>query len=128
VRGSYEETFVLRWPAATKAMRDSHNDEEKAAENGAYCIAALLIFDLVGYTLLLQSRKGTGFDYWLGSKQPPYFQARLEVSGINNGDESLINARVKEKLTQTNPSDDLKLPAYVVIVEFGTPQARVVKK
>ena len=35
---------------------------------------------------------------------------------------------VREKLKQTNQSDDLQLPAYVVVVEFGRPLAEVQKK
>lgn len=74
-----------------------------------------------------RSRKGTGFDYWLGDEADMPFQnkARLEVSGIRNGDQKIIKARVREKLTQTEVSDKTRLPAYVVVVEFGRPVAEV---
>lgn len=52
-------------------------------------------------------------------------KARLEVSGIRNGDQKIIKARVREKLTQTEVSDKTRLPAYVVVVEFGRPVAEV---
>ena len=54
-------------------------------------------------------------------------KARLEVSGICQGSDSLIQARVNIKLEQIRPSDDLA-PGYVSVVEFGTPKARIVKK
>jgi hypothetical protein len=50
-----------------------------------------------------RSRRGTGFDYWLGKKgdnnQLPFQNAvRLEVSGIRKGDDGKIKARAKQKL------------------------------
>jgi hypothetical protein len=52
----------------------------------------------------------------------------LEVSGIRQGDPGLIERRVSSKRRQTNRSDAMRLPAFIVVVEFGTPIAAVVKK
>jgi hypothetical protein len=49
------------------------------------------------------------------------------VSGIRQGDAAKIASRLKQKREQTAPSDGA-LPAYIVVVEFGTPRAQVVKK
>jgi hypothetical protein len=70
-----------------------------------------------------------GFDYWMGDESAIPFQskARLEISGIRRGDDSDIKARVRQKLKQTNQSDGL-LPAYVIVVEFGSPLAEVRRK
>ncbi len=54
-------------------------------------------------------------------------KARLEVSGIRKGSQSIIQSRVKMKLEQISPSDTLS-PGYVCVVEFGTPCTRVVEK
>jgi len=99
----------------------------------AYGIAALLMPYLTGLTVIERSIKGTsfGFDFWLGSIDDPnsLFQrkARLEVSGIRRGSESIIKSRVKMKLEQISPSDTLS-PGYVCVVEFGTPRTRIVEK
>ena len=53
---------------------------------------------------------------------------RLEVSGILRGNEANLKARVKEKVRQTNRSDQIGLPAIVVVVEFSSPRSRVIKK
>ena len=49
-------------------------------------------------------RKGFGFDFWLNSidEKDILFQrkARLEVSGIRQGSESIIQSRVNMKLKQ----------------------------
>jgi hypothetical protein len=54
-------------------------------------------------------------------------KARLEVSGIRKGSESIIQSRVKMKLEQISPSDTLS-PGYVCVVEFGTPRTRIIEK
>ena len=89
-----------------------------------------MVQELTDYTVIERSVKSTGIDYWLGFEDDMLFQrkARLEISGILNGDERTINARVKTRLSQTGQSDSTKLPAFVFIVEFGTPTAKTVKK
>jgi hypothetical protein len=54
--------------------------------------------------------------------------ARLEVSGILDGDESKIVTRLNQKKLQTERTDNTRLPAYVAIVEFRLPEARLVKR
>lgn len=125
-----EPHYLLTCPVVTDVMRRTHNDLERATEHGAYGVAFLLIRRLTGLTAIQQSKKGTGFDYWLGPDNPEEalpFQnsARLEVSGILNGTASQFSTRVKQKLKQTELSDDTKLIAYVIVVEFGRPQAEV---
>ncbi|MGO8745192.1 MAG: hypothetical protein ACLQNE_04305 [Thermoguttaceae bacterium] len=122
--------YNLRWPQITETMRRAYEDLERATELGAYGVAILLIRDRTGLTAIRQSRKGTGFDYWLGpdtaeDRLPFQDSARLEVSGIMSGTESQFLTRVKQKLKQTMASDLTALPAYAVVVEFGRPQAEV---
>ena len=52
----------------------------------------------------------------------------MEVSGIRNGNDGQVKTRVKQKLRQMNRSNDQKLPAYAIVVEFGRPLAEVKKK
>ena len=39
-----------------------------------------------------------------------------------------INSRLRARLGQTRQSDNLALTAYVVVVESGTPRAKVVQR
>ena len=77
-----------------------------------------------GLTVIEVSVKGTGFDFWLGTKGETgnLFQrkARLEVSGILNGNPSQVKARVKTKLKQISPTDKLSYPGFVSVVEFSS--------
>jgi hypothetical protein len=130
VQGGYTTSFRLIRPSVTEQMRRSYNDAEVATENGAYGVAILLIRELAGFTVVEKSRKGTGFDYWLGRDEEHPFQnkARLEVSGIRRGDDNTVRARVNEKRKQTRRSDPSLLQAYVIIVEFSRPLAHVVQR
>ena len=123
----------LHWNAVDDTIRRFNADQEVATEYGAYGIAALVMPALTNLTVIERSvkGKGLGFDFWLGSADnvDTLFQrkARLEVSGIRKGSESIIQSRVKIKLKQINPSDTVA-PGYVSVIEFGTPKARIVEK
>jgi hypothetical protein len=136
LRSDSTPLFVLipvplrRWSVdVTEAMRRYWNDPEETAEQGAYALAFLMLRSLVGLTVLERSRKGTGFDWWL-APEDNLFQAtaRLEVSGLMSGSVKRVNGRLKAKLTQTERSDPSGLTAYVAVVEFGTPRAKVVQR
>lgn len=120
----------MAWPRTNDQARREWADPEEATEHGAVGIAILLVDRLTDYHIVQRSFKGTGFDYWLGPKNSRAFQgtARLEVSGIRSGEKAEVEKRVSQKCAQTKRSDNLGLPAFVVIVEFGTPVAVVVKR
>jgi len=123
--------FKLIWKKVTPKIRASRNDMGYSVESGAYCLAMMVLKELTDFTTVKQSKKGTGFDYWL-SKAPSsnglQEQARMEVSGILKGTVGQINQRLKEKIKQTQKSDSMKIPAFIVIVEFSTPLLKIVKK
>jgi hypothetical protein len=130
VEGSFTITSRVLWTMdVTEAMRRYWNDPDEIAEQGAYAIALLLMRSLLGYTAVERAWKRTGFDWWLGPDDNRLVsKARLEVSGIMRGGMKHINSRVKVKLAQTRRSDASGLPAYVVVVEFSTPRAKVVQR
>ena len=123
----------LQWNAIDDIIRRFNADREVATEYGAYGIAALIMPRLTKLTIIERSVKGKGFgfDFWLNSidEKDILFQrkARLEVSGIRQGSESIIQSRVNMKLKQISPSD-IVAPGYVAVVEFGTPRVCIVEK
>lgn len=124
--------YRLRWPNYPDPQQVSRSwgDSQHATEHGAYGVAIALVRHLASKVVWSRSAKGPGFDFWLcdaDAEPPPFlFQgtSRLEVSGILNGD-SQVAGRVKQKVAQIAPSNGLGADAYVVVVEFGVPQARV---
>jgi hypothetical protein len=131
VKGKFQGNYAVAFNTVTDRIRRAHGDPEVATENGAYGISILLIDANTDLTVIERSRKGTGFDYWLGKKgsHGPYFQqkARLEVSGIRCGTDGTVDSRVRMKLNQTERSSGL-LRAYVVVVEFSSPKAKVAER
>ena len=130
-QGHFQRAYLLRFGPVTDQERRTHADLEVATENGAYALSILIIESCTGLSVVERSRKGTGFDYWLGhgngSDMPFVDKARLEVSGIREGGPQDIDRRVSAKLRQVSPSDG-RLSAYIVVVEFSAPVAKVAKK
>ncbi len=130
VEGDLQGQFELVWTEVTQQMKDSRSDMDYTVESGAYCLAMLIVEKLTNLKVTRQSQKRTGFDYWLGAEDEVAMQkkARLEVSGILKGSKGQINQRLKEKVEQTKKSDNLNLPAYVVVVEFSQPLIKIRKR
>ena len=134
VIGYASNLYILYWPTITAQTRRAWNDLQESTEFGATAIAVLLSKKEIGYSVIERSVKGTGIDYWLGDDggAPPFQnKARLEISGIlkasGNNAERAVKTRVNQKLRQTERSDG-SLPAYVIVVEFGSPLAEVQKR
>lgn len=129
VDGDESRVYDLEWSSIDDRARRTWADEEVATEYGACGIAILVVRSIRGHTVLERSRKGTGFDYWMGdpSQMPFTAKTRLEVSGIRSGDNSAITARIGQKTRQIAASSG-RLPGIVVVVEFGTPLARMVDR
>ncbi len=121
INGIQNTQVEIQWNPINDTVRRFNADQEVATEYGAYGIAALLMPYLTGLTVIERfiKSKSFGFDFWLGSinDSNTLFQrkARLEVSGIRKGTQSIIESRVKMKLEQISPSDTLS-PGYVCVV------------
>jgi hypothetical protein len=130
VKGMTSTTFQVYWNHDLTEQIAASWDDDEMIEFGACAVAILLVLELTSYTVVRRARKGEGVDYWLGYKNAEYpFQetARLEVSGILEGKNSAITARVKAKKEQTRPTDGAT-PAYVIVVEFSNPLSHVEQK
>lgn len=122
VVGAQPDRYRLQWAEVTQQMRDSY-DVEEATEYGACGVAILLLCAQTAWTVR-RAFRGGGFDYWLGihdENRPFQNLARLEISGIRQGDESRIRVRLREKREQTEVSNGT-IPVYIVVVEFSRPQ------
>ena len=121
----------LKWCETSEHRDETWADLQEATEYGAYGVAIVVALSFTQTPKVERSAKGTGVDYWLchSKDERGIFQrtARLEVSGILKGGKGKIGARLKEKLAQTKRSDSAGLPAFVAIVEFGTPEATLVR-
>lgn len=123
VQGTVNTQYTLSWPIATEQAKRTYADPEVATELGACGVAIMVLKDQTGLTVVERSRKGTGFDYWIGPDDGLFQKkARLEVSGIRRARPKAIERRVAAKKKQTMRSDALAIAAFIVVVEFGSPQ------
>lgn len=102
--GLMDENRFVEWIPTDEQCRRSHADMQEATERGACGIAILIAHEFTGKIVVQRSKKGTGFDYWLGEPQVPDDTlpfstelTRLEVSGILSGTGTQVAARVKQK-------------------------------
>ncbi len=118
-------------------MRDSMNDSD-LAEDGAVGIALILIDTFTKYTVVERAIEGSGVDFLLGDKETFDVSnrkdfgiptARLEVSGMLKAKpRSRFRTRINEKVKQSKESDSDGTPAYVIVVEFGTPMINCTRR
>src|SRR5438270_4766246 len=76
VTGTFDSSILLRRIEITDAIRRCYNDPDDATELGACGIGILILRHLTGYSAIERSRKGSGFDYWLGSVASLPFQKK----------------------------------------------------
>jgi hypothetical protein len=134
VDGGITARFRLSWIQPTEQTLRCFADSDEATEFGACAIAIVLVHELTTLTVFERSRKGKGFDYWLAEKgnNEPLFQekTRLEISGLRRGETSEVSSREHQKIAQVKryeTDSTRRLPAIVVIVEFGAPRSRFVR-
>jgi len=125
---------ILYWLSVVdEQTQRSWNDTQEATEYGATAIALVLLKCLTKYTVIERSFKGTGFDYWLGTGEYdenllPFEQrkARLEISGIwKESKGNTIKKRMKLKKKQVANVNYADVPIVIIVVEFGTPKAKL---
>ena len=119
--------YQLTWSTPPLNSIDAWNDPDDATEAGAVAVAAIMTKRHLGYEIIRRSRKGEGIDYELGrtgthAKVP---SAALEVSGIRSGNAAMIRQRVTLKREQASrfKTRNSAIPTFVIVVEFGRPQA-----
>ena len=83
-------------------------------------LRSYIVRAVTGKKAIKRSKKGTGFDYWVGDTDDDELifsnKARLEVSGILKGTDTEIAGRLKKKNAQVQITGNLGAPAYVAII------------
>jgi hypothetical protein len=94
-------SFQLQWQSVDEQQRRCYKDLQEATERGACGIAILVAKEITGKVVVERSKKGPGFDYWLGEEDDDFLfvgKASLEVSGMLLGSNTEIQARVKRRI------------------------------
>ena len=116
------EQAEVRWPPPDSRAADAWNNSIDTTEAGACaCIIAGVEFAR-GYFAIRRAQTGTGADYYIGpagSCQDDLENCyRLEVSGVDAGDERKVRQRVLQKVEQARRGNS-NLPAIAGVVGFA---------
>ncbi len=112
---------VARWQRTDERERGAWANETDTTEFGAYGVALAAVELSAGMVAVRRAETRTGADYYIA---PPNTTAddleswlRLEVSGVDRGDDSILQQRLRQKVQQALDGQN-NLPALATIVGF----------
>lgn len=111
----------VNWVSPDQRTRDAWNNETDATRDGAYGCVIAGVEVLRGLYAVRRAETGTGADYYIG---PPGSGVndleeclRLEVSGVDHGDEKEVLKRLSAKVRQARAGNG-SLPAVAGVFGF----------
>ncbi|HRP27414.1 MAG TPA: hypothetical protein PLG77_03165 [Burkholderiaceae bacterium] len=119
---------LLSWIAADERTRRAWANEIDATEAGAYAAALAAVESTDSLVAVSRAETLTGADYYLAPKGSSVDDleaaSRLEVSGIDRGTDSQLQARLRQKVAQAQ-SGRSSLPAIAAVVVFSLCQVAI---
>jgi hypothetical protein len=120
-RASGEKTAALIWEPTDGRARDAWANRDDATRDGAYgCIIASVELS-EGLFAIKRAETKTGADYYVAPAGKTIEDLedcwRLEVSGLDKGNESAVVRRLREKVQQTKQGSS-NLPAIAGVIGF----------
>jgi hypothetical protein len=111
---------TAEWEKTTERERYAWANEIEATEQGAYGFA-LAVVELEGLVAMRRAETRTGADYYISAPGDAADDLesyiRLEVSGVDRGDEQSIRVRLRQKIEQA-ASGESSRPAVAAVVGF----------
>jgi len=137
-RDDTARTYDAEWDSPTDDQVRALDNEENTTEYGAYCVALAAAFAHLGRMALRRTGAGTGADWWLvpatadtsGSREYDLDRpdlAKLEVSGVDAGSDSVMAKRLDEKVAQVRRGRVPVQERYAGVVGFRVPEVRFAK-
>lgn len=127
----YQKEIKINWNTAVSTkILNTHKDENRTTDFGAMFISLSLLDGMLNFNQIESSALGTGVDFWVADdSQKINFSGRIEISGIMKAKSTNnIDTRLKIKVEQIKKSNTSGVPAYISIIEFGNPEALIIKK
>jgi len=121
-------TAYIEWRPADDSAIAAWSNSDDTTRDGAYAVSLATLEVTDGLVATHRAQTRTGADYYVApsgagsaSLEDAY---RLEVSGLDKGDETAINQRLKRKREQTRRGQ-CNLPAIASIVGFRALVVRI---
>lgn len=116
------------WQAPDARTKHAWANEIDTTEAGAYCVALAAIELTDDLVAVRRAETYTGADYYVAKKgtSPGDLEDafRLEVSGMDEGNQVSVKTRLRQKLEQTARGRS-SLPAIAAVVAFSPPQVAI---
>jgi len=120
--GGSRSEVIVHWSETTDRERAARANAIDTTEAGAYGIALGAVELARGMVAVRRAETGTGADYYmapLGAAVDDLENClRLEVSGVDNGDERSVRQRLVQKRAQARAGTS-NLPALAAVVGFA---------
>jgi hypothetical protein len=112
----------LDWTAPDERIRDAWANATDTTEAGAYGCVIAGVEEFRGFVAVRRAEVGTGADYYVGppgaGQEDLEDCVRLEVSGIDAGNERQVAQRLLQKVRQAKAGDS-SLPAVAGVMGFS---------
>jgi hypothetical protein len=116
------ESASAEWPPADERLKNAWANKDDATRDGAYCLSLAAVEALRGLVAVRRAETRTGSDYYLGEfgsgSDDLEASFRLEVSGTDEGGETIILGRLRQKVEQARRGNS-NLPAIASVVGFA---------
>ncbi len=118
---SGDKIAVLTWEPADDRTRDAWANRDDATRDGAYGCLIASVEVSEGLFAVKRAETKTGADYYVAPAGKTVEDLedcwRLEVSGLDKGNESAVARRLREKVQQTKQGSS-NLPAIAGVIGF----------
>ncbi len=111
----------VEWEATDERTRGAWRNEKDTTEWGAYACVLAAVEMFHGLVAVFRAETQTGADYYvapLGADADDIEEhIRLEVSGVNRGNDAAVRRRLREKIEQLARGDD-DIPGIAGVIGF----------
>lgn len=109
----------IDWQPPNKRTQDAWANRDDATRDAAYSVSLAVVEAELGWVAISRAETRTGADYYIGPRGSSDLESayRLEVSGVDDGDEAAVNRRVGEKVRQALDGKSDR-PAIASVVGF----------
>jgi hypothetical protein len=120
--GAADRQSSAEWQTPSERALAGWANKDDATEFGAYGLALAAVELVRGVVAVRRAETRTGADYYLNSPGAPAddleASLRLEVSGTDEGNDTVIQSRLRQKLEQATAGAS-NLPAIAAVVGFA---------
>jgi hypothetical protein len=127
VESPKETLREVTWTKPDQRTCDAWGNSDDTTRDAAYSVCLAAVEAELGWLAIARADVRTGADYYVGPPGTTLESAfRLEVSGVDKGDDTTVAYRLEEKIAQTKKGKS-PLPALAAVVGFKAALVKIRK-